>query len=140
MLSCWARKGTAKGRRSFWKLPLYREKIHASSGKVPRPVLWWVSPAVCPMLRTNSSNHFSSICEQVNYTAYNLFLMVSILLCIQNTKGQFFNYHGARTMSNSLVFVILSTIAVTFNNNESVPILISPRDRKTLNYSEFYAI
>lgn len=127
------------GRGSFWKRPLYREKIHASKWQSAKTCSL-MSPAVYPLLRTNSPNHFSSICKQVNYTAYNLFLMVSILLCIQNTKGQFFNYHGANTMSNSLFFVILSTIAVIFNNNESVPILISPIDRKRLDYSEFYAI
>lgn len=66
--------------------------------------------------------------------------MVSILLYTQRTKGQFPNCHGARTMSNSLFFVVLYTIAAIFINNESVPKLNYPinkidKFKKRLDYS-----
>lgn len=50
------------------------------------------SPAVYPLLRMNSPNQSSSIFKQIKVcfsSAYNLVLVVSVLLCREKTKAQF---------------------------------------------------
>lgn len=60
--------------------------------------------------------------------------MVSVLLYAQKIKGQLSICQGARTMSNSLWFVVLYAIAIIFNNNERVAILDK---KKKMNIQSF---
>lgn len=63
-LSCWAHKGTAGGRRSFWKLPLCRVEIRARCGGVPSGL--FLNESRCALIVENQFTNENQFTKQAS--------------------------------------------------------------------------